>query len=146
VQTLGAAVKPLGVQHQIHLVGARALAKLERLCQNRAKRFGILAPAFEAGPVPGGERGHLVEKKQLGVIAAPDVALAVLEVEHAADPLPRRPAALGQLRSSVVEAPAAIAHEQAARAGREPFAEWIDAILQWQFTLRRHAPRKRGIQ
>ena len=28
----------------------------------------------------------------------------------------------------------------------EQFAEWIDAILQWQFTLRRHAPRKRGIQ
>ena len=54
--------------------------------------LGILAAAFEARPMTGGQRRRLVEEEQLGVIAAPDVALAIFEVEHAADPLPRGPA------------------------------------------------------
>ena len=45
-----------------------------------AKRLGVLAPAFEAGPMAGGERGHLVEEEQFGVAVAPDVALPVLEL------------------------------------------------------------------
>jgi hypothetical protein len=96
----------------------------------------ILAAAFEAGPVSGGERGRLIEEKQLGVIAAPDVALAVLEVEHAADPLPRRPAPLGQPLIVGVDASAAVAYEQAARRRGDQLAERIDAVLQGHIDLR----------
>ena len=94
---------------------AAALGSLNASLPEAGESLRILAPAFKARPVPGGERGHLVEEKQLGVIAAPDVALAALEIQHAADPLPRRPAALGQLSVVGVDAPAAVAHEQAAR-------------------------------
>src|SRR5437660_451822 len=94
--------------------------------------FELISPGarMPAGPVSSGERGRLVEEKQLGVITAPDVALAVLEVEHAADPLPRRPAPPGQLLIVGVEASATIAHEQAARGRRKQLAKRIDAVLQ----------------
>src|SRR6478609_8058877 len=133
---LGAAIEPLGVQHQVHLIGAGSSQKLKRPLPRRSKRFRILAPAFEAGPVASGERGHLVHKKQLGVIAAPDVALAALEIQHAADPLPRRPAPAGQLLVVGVEASAAIAQEQAARGRSEQLAKRIDAVLQGHIDLR----------
>ena len=93
MQAFGLAVEPLGVQHLIHRRRRRAFLLAG---EQRRKGFRVLAPAFEAGPVAGRERRHLIEKKQLGVIAAPDVALTVLELEHAADPLPRGPAAPGQ--------------------------------------------------
>ena len=41
----------------------------------------------------GRERRHLVEKEQRGVTVAPDVVMALLELQHAANPLPRGPAA-----------------------------------------------------
>src|SRR6202043_1257933 len=94
------------------------------------KFLGILAAALEAGPMPGRERGRLVEKKQLGVEAAPDVAPAALEIEHAADPLPRRPAPRRQRLGVGVKTAAAIAAERAARRHGKQLAEWSDAILQ----------------
>src|SRR3984957_19151052 len=78
----------------------------------------------------GRERGRLVEKKQLGVEAAPDVAPAALEIEHAADPLPRRPAPRRQRPGVGVETPAAVAEQSAARRHGNELAEWGDAILQ----------------
>ena len=55
-----------------------------------------LAPALEAGAVAGGERGRLVEKKELGVAIAPHLAPAALERADADDPAPRRPAPSAQ--------------------------------------------------
>jgi hypothetical protein len=72
----------------------------------------VLTPALEAWPVPGGKRGWLVKKEQLGVETAPDLASAALKVEHAADPLPRRPTMRRQRLRVCVKAPAAVAHEQ----------------------------------
>ncbi len=66
-----------------------------------AKRLRVLAPAFEARPVTGGERRHLVEKEQFAVAVAPHLAMAVVELEPAADPLPRGPAARAELALAV---------------------------------------------
>jgi hypothetical protein len=82
------------------------------------------------GAVAGRERGRLVEEEELGVEAAPDVALAALEVEHAADPAPRRPAPGVERARIGVEAAAAVAEQRAARRHGEERAEGVDAILQ----------------
>jgi len=89
-----------------------------------------LTPAFEAGPVTGGERGHLVEKKQFAIAVAPHLAVAIVEFETAADPLLRRPAPCAKLVVPIVQSPAAIAHEQSARRIGEQSAKRIDAVLQ----------------
>ena len=67
MRPLGAAVEPLGMQDHVHLGGARALGSLRARRQCFGEGLGILAPALETGPVPGRERGHLVEEEQLGV-------------------------------------------------------------------------------
>src|SRR6185295_14266797 len=88
------------------------------------------APAFEARTVASRERGDLVEEEQLGVVAAPDVALASLEVQDAADPLPRRPAPVSQGAVVAMKLAAAIAEQQPARGIGDERTERIDAILQ----------------
>jgi len=55
------------------------------------KSLGILAPALEARPMTCRERSDLVEEKQFGVGVAPHLAMPVIEIEPAADPLLRRP-------------------------------------------------------
>src|SRR6185437_4837325 len=115
----------LGVQHLVHRRRRRALLLAG---EQRRKGFRVLAPAFEARPVAGGERCHLVEKEQLGVIAAPDVALAVVEFEYAADPLPRYPAASRQRLIVEMKFAAAIAHQRPARWIGEQVTKGIDAI------------------
>ena len=76
----------------------------------------------------GGERRHLVEEEQLAIAVAPDRAVAIVEGELAADPLPRRLAARPQRACLVMQTAAAIAHEQSARRAREQMAERIDAV------------------
>jgi len=127
---LGAAPQPLAVEHLIHLRGARTAAQTVRDTPIMGKTFRFLSPAFEAGPVAGGERGRLVEKKQLGVESSPHVAMPSFEREHAADPLPRSPAPRRQRARRRVKPPAAITHENAARWVGKKFAERVDAILQ----------------
>jgi hypothetical protein len=80
--------------------------------KQRGEFIGVLAAAFEAWPVAGREGRHLIEKEQLGVAVAPDLALAVIEFEFAADPLQRRPAAASQLAITVMNAPAPIAQHR----------------------------------
>ena len=109
---------------------AGALARLRFAGEQRGEAFRVPAPAFETGPVAGGERRHLVEEEQFGVAVAPDVALAVFEIEPAANPLPRGPAARAERLALVMQPPAAIAHQRAARGRGEQFAEGIDAVLQ----------------
>jgi len=69
--------------------------------------------------VSGGESGHLIEEKQLGVIAAPDVAPTILELQHAADPLTRRKTLRSQRLVIVMKLAATIAKHRAARGRRE---------------------------
>ena len=107
-----------------------AAAKPARLAPCLGKSLGIFAAALEARPVTSRERSRLVKKEQLGVVTAPDVALAALEVENAADPLPRRPAPRRQCLCVGVKAPAAVAEQRPARRHGIEFTERIDTVLQ----------------
>ena len=120
MRALGRADQPLGVKHGVHRRCRRALL-LARKQQREA--FGILAPAFETRPVPGGKSGHLVEEEQLGVAIAPYGAMAVVEFELAANPLPRRPVPPAEFFLVIVQLPAAIAHQRPACGRGEQFAE-----------------------
>jgi hypothetical protein len=102
------------VPRQVRPAGVGQPAKSARLAPFFRKGLRVFAAALEARPVPSGQRGWLV-KKQLCVEAAPDVAPAALEVENAADPLPRRPPMRRQCVRVCVKAAAAVAHEQPAR-------------------------------
>ena len=84
----------------------------------------------------GGERGRLVEEKELRVISAPDVAAAVLEFADADEPVLVLPAAAAQRLIVAMQPPAAIAHHPAALSDGVQFAERIDAILQRPGSLR----------
>jgi hypothetical protein len=79
------------MQNIVYLRRVGQPVKSARLAPFFRKGLRILAAALEARPVPSGQRSWLVKKEQLGVEAALDVAPAALEVENAADPLPRRP-------------------------------------------------------
>ena len=89
------------LQDQVHRGRARYRAAL-CLRPFFGEGFRGGATSFEAGPVTGGERRHLVEEEQLGVAVAPETAsLPPLEAQHAADPLRRGPATLRpRVRSS----------------------------------------------
>ena len=99
-------------------------------CHCAANVHRILAAAFEAGPMASRERRRFIKKEQLGIEAAPDVAMPSLEVENAADPLPRRPAAVRQCLYIGVKTTAAVAHEQPTCRYSGQVAERRDAILQ----------------
>src|SRR5208282_3052375 len=130
MQTFGTALQAFAVQHLVNLAGGRPRAALARLSPCLGKGLRIAAAALEAGPMPRRKRSRLVKKKQLGVEAAPDIALAALEVEHAADPLPRCPAPRRQRLRIGVKSPAAVAHEQPARRRGKQLSERSDSILQ----------------
>lgn len=111
---------------------------------------GPLAPAEEAGPMPGRERGHLVQEKQFGpagfaprLVAALPVAAHrhaphIAEFADADDPGLQRPAFFQQrLRFGVMD-DAAIAHEQPALRHGVDDAERVDAILQRHRFLQWH--------
>ncbi len=125
-----ATVEPLAVQGEVHRVGVGALAQSESVAPAGGEIDGVPAAAFEAGAVPSRERRHFVEEEELSVVAAPDVAMPVLEFEHAADPPPRRPAPTGEELVGGVNFPAAIAHEEPARRDSVKLSERIDPILQ----------------
>jgi len=123
-------LQTLAMERFIHLRGARTAAQAVSHTPMLGKVLRIPSPAFEAGPVPGRERGRLIEKKQLGIEPSPYVAMPSFERQHAADPLPRSPAPRGERPRPGVKPPAAIAHEGAARRVGKKFAERVDAILQ----------------
>jgi hypothetical protein len=94
------------------------------------KSFGIPAAALETRPMAGGKRRDLVEEEQLRVVAAPHVALAALELQHAADPLARHPAPRTERFVVAMEFSAAIAEQSASRGCRKEVTERIDPV--WQ--------------
>jgi hypothetical protein len=126
---LGPSIQALAVQHLVHFAGARPRVQALRFTPSLGKGQRVRAAAFEAGPVPGRERGRFVEKEQFGIEAVPHVAAATPEIEHAANPLPRHPAPRCQRLCGGMQAPAAIAHEQAARRRGKELSERIDAVL-----------------
>ena len=128
MDALGAAGEALGMQHAIHLGGARAFGAAARPVTRERDR--ILPAAFEARAVAGGERRHLVEEKELRVAASPHRAVTIIETEPAADPRLRGPPSRGEPAIIVMQPAAAIAHEQAARRVGEQFAEGGHAVLQ----------------
>ena len=101
--------------------------------KQQGELLGVPPPAFEAGPVTGGERGYLIEEEQFSVEVAPNIAMASMKIEDAANPLPRRPAAAGQLFLVGVKPRAAVAHKRPARGRGEQAAKRIDAILQGHY-------------
>ena len=118
------------MQNHIHLGRARprggALGTLPRIREGER----VAAAALEARAVAGRQRGRLIEEEHLGVAVLPDVAMPALELEQAADPRSRSPAPQGQRAGIGMDAPAAIAHEQAERGVGKQFAEWRHAIGQ----------------
>lgn len=108
---------------------------------------GPLAPAEEAGPMPGRERGHLVQEKQFGPagfaprlvvalpVAAHRLAPHIAEFADADDPGVQRPAFFQQRLRFGVMNDAAIAHEQAALRHGVDDAERVDPILEWHSFL-----------
>src|ERR1700722_11338592 len=130
VQALAAPAQAFAVQHLVHLGGIGPLGKPAGHAPCLGKGLRLFAATLETGPVAGGQRGRLVEKKQLGIKAAPNVALASLEFEHAANPLPRLPAPCGQRLGISVKPPAAVAEKGAARRSGKQRAEWVHPILQ----------------
>ncbi|HEX5213413.1 MAG TPA: hypothetical protein VFW22_16935 [Pseudolabrys sp.] len=106
--------------------------------KQRGKSLGVVAAAFEARAMTGGQRRHLVEKEHFRITVAEHSAVPVLEIEHTADPLPRRPTPRRQFSMRVVNAPTAVAHHEPARAIGEQIAKRIDAALQRHGRLKRN--------
>src|SRR5271166_3505325 len=122
----------LAMQHLVHRVSAKAGA-IGKGGQERLRR---LVPAFETWAVAGGERGRLVEKEELGIAAAPDLAPSPTEFAHADDPAPVRPAPRAQRPVIAMEPSATIAHHRPPRGDGMKRAERIDAILKRASGLR----------
>src|SRR5712692_6215486 len=127
---LAAAIEPLGVKNAVHLGRARGHRCVPRGGPACRKGDGVAAAAFEAGPVPGRERGRLVQKEQLGIAVAPDRAMAPLESRHATDPLAGNPAPRAERAIVAMQPAAAIAHELAAGGNGDELAERSDAVLE----------------
>src|SRR5205814_5725378 len=122
--TLVAAVEPLGVENAVHLGRARGHRRVPRGGPACRKGEGVAAAAFEAGPVPGSQRGRLVEKEQLGIAVAPNRAMTLLELRDAADPLARGPAPRAERAIIAMEPAAAIAHEPSSGRDGDELSEW----------------------
>jgi hypothetical protein len=135
---LDASIQSFAMQHVVHFRSARPPAQIFRSAPMFGKCLGILATALKAWPMTSGERGRLIEKEQLGIEPAPDVAMTPSELGDTADPLPRRPAARRERLRVGVKSPAAITHEQAASRCAEQFAKRIDPILQRHGQSRLH--------
>src|SRR5262245_54845104 len=118
----------LGVQPGIDRVRA-SLAVVE-LAPERGEAVVVLVPAERTRPVPGGERGRLVEEEELREAAGlhQRAALPAAKLEPARDPALAVEAASDPARR-VVEA-AAVAVDEAASRIRDKLAERRDAVLQ----------------
>src|SRR6266436_3676005 len=122
--------EPLAVKHGVDIARENmrdAIAFFPR----GTKPVSVVAAAEEARPVPGGERGCLVEKEQLGpAVTTHRLAPPSLEFADASEPRLARPAPRQQRLGCGVMDDATIAGEQAAMRCRDDFACGSDAVLQ----------------
>src|SRR5262245_36271083 len=89
-------MQSFGVQPRVDLRGADPLHAM-RAQPGRREGKRVLAPAVVTGPVPGGERGGLVEEEELGPAPpAHDLAAHAAEIAAADDPRLVSPAAAEQ--------------------------------------------------
>jgi len=123
----GFVIQAFGVKRPIHCTGRCALVLAGK---QPGEKFRIAATTFKTWPMPRRKSRHFVEEEQFRIVATPHIALAILEVENAADPLPRCPTPAGQCAIGGVKLAAAIAHQRSARRRRNEFAEGGDAVLQ----------------
>ena len=94
------------------------------------KGIGGCAAALKTGPVAGSKCCYLIEKKQLGIAVAHDVALAALELQDADDPLPRRPAPFTQgFGLGIMDPAATIAKNRATGPVGNDLTKWRYSIL-----------------
>ena len=128
---LGWVSHALGMQHIVHVAGARRRPASNRLRPKTLKAHGIRASALETRPVPGGKGRRLIEKEQLCVATwAHEFAPPALERQHAADPPLRGPLAPLQCLVVVVKAAATDTHHGATVWCRNDLATRRDAVLQ----------------
>src|SRR5258707_8087741 len=101
------------MQDRVHLTGPRPARQPLRRLPGPGEAEEVAAGAVPARPVPGGQRGRLIEKEQCRPCARRHrVAPDALEVQNAADPRLRPPAADTELTARPVQA-STIAHHQA---------------------------------
>src|SRR5262245_62627000 len=83
------------------------------------------------------QRRCLIEKKQFRVTVGlhHGRAMTALELEHAGDPLPARPAAPSQRAVGQVKSTTAIAHQQTTVRRGDDVALGRDAVLEWHVGL-----------
>ena len=135
MQPLLAAVQPLAVQHGVDVAREHVVDAIALLPRG-AKPVGVVAAAEEARPMPGRERGGLVEKEQLGPASpAHHLAPAAAEFADAGEPRLARPAPRQRLGGGIVD-DAAIAGEHAAMRGGDDVACRRDAVLQRHLSAR----------
>src|SRR5262249_17699975 len=87
---------------------------------------------LEAGPVAGGERRGLVEEEEFRIAVRHHHrrAMSALELEHAGDPLPRRPAPRAQRPVGAMERAAAVAEHEPPVWGGDDVALRRDRVLE----------------
>lgn len=108
-------------------------------CEVSGKILCSLSLALEAGSVPGGKCGDLVEKEQLGIgTRSHDPTMALLEGAEANDPCSGGPPPLEKRARDRIVDDAAIAHRSAARRPGMNRPERVDAVL------KRHRIQTRG--
>ena len=97
---LASIIQAFGVQDRIHLGCARRNTKFSGVHPVIGEGLRVFAAALETWPVPSRKRRHFIEEKQFSVTPAPDLALAVVEFQPAANPGARHMAACA--KSAVV--------------------------------------------
>src|SRR5262245_8769342 len=111
VAAFGFSIESFGLKNLVHRRSRRP-----QLLAGKQKRkpLGILAAALETWTVPCGKCRNLIEEEQLGIAVGPDLAVTIVEVELAANPLFRGPAPASKPTLVVMQSTAAVAHEGAA--------------------------------
>ena len=123
-------VGALGVQRRVHLGGPRVPGQLPGGAPRLGEGEIVGAAAVPAGPVPGGKSRRLVEEEQRGPPARRHrVPLDAVELQEAADPQLRPPAADAEAAAPPVQA-AAVAHHQATAVVRDDLAGRGHPVLQ----------------
>ena len=104
----------LGVQHAVHRRRAGRGGEVVGPGPGGGEGLSVRPAAVEAGAVAGGERRRLVEEEDLGVTRAHHRAPQATVGGQAAYPGPAAPARPSEPGVRLVEAAAAVAHEEAA--------------------------------
>jgi hypothetical protein len=118
------------MQNRINLIGYPPRRHPKRLPPGIREPQKVRPAAFGAGPVPGGERCHFIQKKQLGIAPPHHLPPPAAKFADAANPPPRRMAPVQRPRRRIMNASAPVAHHRSARGHGMDGSKRIDAVLQ----------------